>query len=130
MNKLLARSLVFLLFNLLLMNTGKAQNREPFVRIARIVVDSAQLDAYKSILKTGIETAVRVEPGVLTMYAVQDLKAPTHITIMETYASKAAYEAHIQTPHFKVYKSGTQSMVKSLELVDVIPVIYETKKPK
>lgn len=100
----------------------------PYVRIAKIVVDSTQIEAYKAALKVGIETAVRVEPGVVRMYAVYDQNQPTHVTVFETYASKEAYNAHIQTPHFKTYKTGTQSMVQSLELVDVVPIVVAEKK--
>ena len=81
-----------------------------------------------SLLKEGIKTAVRVEPGVLRMYAVYDRTNPTHVTVFETYASKEAYESHIQTPHFKKYKTGTAAMVKSLELMDVVPIAFEEKK--
>lgn len=98
------------------------------MRIARIVVDSAQLDNDKAALKEGIQTAVRVEPDVLRMYAVYDKNEPTHITVFETYASKEAYESHIQTQHVKKYKSGTLSMVKSLELTDVVPIAFEAKE--
>ena len=109
-------------------HVSSAQTQVPYVRIAKIVVDSAQLENYKAALKEGIETAVRVESGVLRMYAVYDKDKPTHVTVFETYASKEAYESHIQTPHFKKYKTGTLSMVKSLELVDVIPIAFEAKK--
>ena len=109
------------------MINANAQNIEPYVRIAKIVVDSTQLNAYKLELKTEIEAAVRIEPGVLTMYAVYNNKLPNHITILETYASIEAYQSHILTPHFKKYKSGTLEMVKSLELIDVTPIAYETK---
>jgi quinol monooxygenase YgiN len=115
---------------ILLAGFADAQNNKPYVRIAKIVVDSAQLESYKPALKTGMETAVKLEPGVLSMYAVYDNQFPTHITILETYASKEAYQSHIQTPHFKKYKSGTLSMVKSLELTDVTPIAYEAKKKK
>jgi quinol monooxygenase YgiN len=108
--------------------TSFAQSKEPYVRIARIVVDSSQLESYKAALKEGIETAVRVEAGVLRMYAVYDKDNPTHITVFETYASKEAYQAHLQTHHFKKYKTGTLSMVKSLELIDVVPIAFESKK--
>ncbi len=33
-----------------------------------------------------------------------------------------AYKAHIETPHFKKYKTGTEAMVKSLKLVETDPV--------
>jgi quinol monooxygenase YgiN len=121
--------LVIVIFLLLsFMKSAHSQKSEPYVRIAKIVVDSAQLDLYKSELKTEMEAAVRIEPGVLAMYAVNDIQFPTHITILETYASKEAYQSHILTPHFKKYKEGTLKMVKALELIDVIPIANEVKK--
>ena len=66
---------------------------------------------------------MRVEPEVLTLYAVAEKDNPTHITILEIYANKEAYETHLQTPHFIKYKNGTLDMVKSLELVKTIPLI-------
>jgi len=108
-------------------NRVTAQEKKPMVRIARIVVDSARLMEYRAALKEGIETAVRVEPGVLTLFAVYDKDHPTHVTVMEVYADEAAYHAHLQTPHFIKYKKTTKDMVKSLELVDAIPIGLETK---
>ncbi len=99
-----------------------AQEQGQIVRLAKLVIDSAQLETYNALLKEGIETAVRVEPGVLTLYAVAEKNNPTHITILEIYASAAAYEAHIKTPHFLKYKNGTKDMVKLLELVDTTPL--------
>ncbi|HEX4850831.1 MAG TPA: antibiotic biosynthesis monooxygenase [Puia sp.] len=97
------------------------------MRIAKIVVDSSQLENYKTALKEGISTAVSKEPGVLSMYAVFDKANPSHITVFETYADLNAYQSHIQTVHFKKYKATVEHMVKSLELVDVIPIVLESK---
>ncbi len=44
--------------------------RNQFVRLAELEIDTAQLDAYKVALKEEIETSIRVEPGVLGLYAV------------------------------------------------------------
>lgn len=100
-----------------------AQNKSQMVRLAKLVIDSTQLDSYKAFLKEEIETSLRVEPGVLTLYAVSEKNKPTHITILEIYADSAAYKAHIQTVHFLKYKNGTKDMVKSLELVETIPLL-------
>ena len=93
------------------------------VRLARLVIDSAQLETYKAFAKEEIEASVRLEPGVITLYAVSEKDRPTHITILEIYADSAAYKAHIQTPHFLKYKNGTKDMVKSLELVETVPLV-------
>ena len=93
------------------------------VRLSKITVDPAQLDAYNTFLKEEIEASIRLEPGVLTLYATAEKDAPHKVTILEIYADRAAYESHLQTPHFQKYKQGTLSMVKELELVDVKPLI-------
>lgn len=97
------------------------------VRMAKLQIDSAQLENYKAALKEHAETAVRVEPGVLTLYAVYEKNNPTHVTVFEIYASQEAYQAHLKTAHFIKYKSSTKDMVKSLELVETVPIALETK---
>ncbi|GAB4022632.1 putative quinol monooxygenase [Spirosoma koreense] len=105
-----------------------AQDKNQMVRLAKINVDPAQLKSYNAALKEQMTTAVRVEPGVLTYYAVADKKDPSSITILEIYADTAAYNAHVTTPHFKKYKETVKDMVKSLELVDV-NLVGSAKKP-
>ncbi len=93
------------------------------VRLSKITVDSMQLDAYNAFLREEIEASMRLEPGVLTLYATAGKDAPHKVTILEIYADRAAYESHLQTPHFKKYKQGTLAMVKDLKLIDVAPLI-------
>jgi quinol monooxygenase YgiN len=107
--------------------TASAQQKDLVVRIAKLQIDSAQLENYKVALKEHAETAVRVEPGVLTLYAVYEKNNPTHVTVFEIYANEAAYKAHLQTSHFLKYKSSTKDMVKSLELIETTPIALETK---
>jgi quinol monooxygenase YgiN len=105
---------------------GKAQESQ-VIRLAILQIDSAQLESYKVALKEEIETSVRIEPGVLSLYAVSDKDNPTRITIFEIYANTDAYNAHRETPHFKKYKSFTRDMIKSLELIEVVPIILGAK---
>ncbi|MDB5147784.1 MAG: antibiotic biosynthesis monooxygenase [Mucilaginibacter sp.] len=105
-----------------------AQQTGKVVHLAKLQIDPAQLENYKAALKEQIETAIRVEPGVLTLHAVAEKDNPTHIVVFEIYADTASYKAHLQTPHFKKYKTGTKEMVKSLELIDVAPIVLGTKE--
>ncbi|OOG74922.1 putative quinol monooxygenase [Algoriphagus sp. A40] len=107
--------------------TAFAQEKGQLVRLAILVIDSAYLEEYKVFLKEGVETALRVEPGVITIYALSEKENPSHFTILETYASDEAYQTHIKTPHFLKYKNGTLHMVKSLELVETVPLLPELK---
>ena len=92
------------------------------VRLSKVEVYPQFLDEYiKYVTEVG-EISLRTEPGVLTMYAVGEKENPHIITILETYASKEAYDKHIASAHFQKYKQETQHMVKSLVLSDQTPL--------
>jgi quinol monooxygenase YgiN len=97
------------------------------VRLAELEIDPAHLEHYKAALQEEIATSIRVEPGVLTLYAVSIKDHPTQIRLFEMYANAGAYETHLQSPHFKKYKSGTVEMVKSLKLLETEPILLGAK---
>ena len=125
-------SSIALLSVLLSCGTGEAKRpgmcaKEPMapdgiVRLSKIEVYPQYLDEYvKHAAEVG-EVSLRTEPGVLTMYAVQEREAPCRITILETYASRAAYDRHIDSEHFRKYKQETLHIIESLELSDQLPL--------
>lgn len=126
--KLLIGTLTIFVLTFSLCEKAMAQEKDQMVRLAKIKVDPLELEKYDAALKEQMATAIRVEPGVLTYYAVADKNDPSNITILEVYADTAAYRLHIETPHFKKYKETVKGMVKSLELVDVT-LIASAKKP-
>lgn len=89
------------------------------VRISEIEVFSQRLDEYQRILAEEAEASVRLEPGVLCIFPSAQRENPTQIRILEIYANRDAYNAHIRSPHFQKYKTSTLEMVKSLRLVDM-----------
>ena len=97
------------------------------VRIAKLEIDPNQLQSYLDFLKEEIEASVRIEPGVIMLHATSRKDAPHLVQLLEVYASHAAYEAHIASPHFLKYKTGTMAMVRSLELVEVDPILLAAK---
>jgi|SRR4030081_3022522 hypothetical protein len=48
-----------------------------YVQEAEIEIEPAQLDDYKAAVTEQIETAIRVEPGVLVLHAVSEKDNPT-----------------------------------------------------
>jgi quinol monooxygenase YgiN len=111
--------------------TGRPVSAEPMegrvVRLAELEIDPAQLEGYKAALKEEIETSIRVEPGVLSLYAVSVKGHPDQIRLFEMYASVAAYQAHLEAPHFRKYKTETAGMVKSLTLLETEPILLGSK---
>ena len=104
-----------------------AENGGPIVRIAELEIEPSQLDAYRMLLAEEIEASFTLEPGVIMLHAVSIKGEPERIRLLEVYANTEAYEAHLQTPHFIKYKTGTSGMVKSLRLLEVDPVLMRAK---
>jgi quinol monooxygenase YgiN len=102
-------------------------SKEPYVRVAEIEIDPAQLEPYKVAVKEQIEAAVRLEPGVLALYSVTDKENPAHIFVFEMYADVDAYKEHLETAHFKKYKATTQNMVRFLKLRVTVPILLGAK---
>lgn len=96
------------------------------VRIAEIEIIPEHLEAYKSMLKEEAAAAVKIEPGVILIFPMYEQKDSTQIKIVEIYSDKAAYQFHLQTPHFQKYKNGTLKMVKSLKLLEMEAMDHET----
>jgi quinol monooxygenase YgiN len=121
------RVILVLILTQFALQNATAQEKEQLVRMAKLVIDSTQLEKYKVFLTEEIETSLRAEPGVLTLYAVSEKERPNYITILEIYKDVDAYKAHIQTAHFLKYKNGTLHMVKSLELIETHPLMPKMK---
>ena len=100
----------------------KNQETENMVRLSKITVDPERLAEYNAYLKEEIEASMRLEPGVLLLYAMAEKDHPNKVTILEIYADETAYKSHIETPHFQKYKQGTLHMVKTLVLSDQTPL--------
>ena len=96
------------------------------VRIAEIEVYPEHLEAYLNAATEIQQKSLAEEPGVLCLFPNQMKEDNTQIRILEIYASKEAYQHHIQTAHFQKYKQGTLHMVKSLKLQDLTPLNNET----
>ncbi|WP_245326192.1 putative quinol monooxygenase [Hymenobacter wooponensis] len=104
---------------LLSLTSALAQKKSMMIRIAEIEVNATSLEEYKAILKEESRESMKLEPGVISIYPMYQKENPTQIRILEIYASRAAYEAHLKTPHFLKYKTSTLNMVKSLKLTEM-----------
>lgn len=109
--------LVFFMF--MYGNNVSAQAKDRMIRLSEIEIHSEYLKEYYAILQEESRASVQLEPGVIAIYPMFQKEHPTQVRILEIYASREAYEAHLKTPHFQKYKTTTLKMVKSLKLVDM-----------
>lgn len=97
------------------------------VRIAHLQIKSDQLEAFTLAVKEEMEAALRLEPGVVAIYAVADKNDPTKLTFFEIYINDEAYDIHRETPHFKKYFNITKDMISSRVLMEGVPVEMRDK---
>ena len=107
-------------------NVASAQEQQMMIRISEIQIDPNQLEQYRAILKEEAKESVKLEPGVIAIFPMYQREDDTEFRILEIYANRAAYEAHLKTPHFQKYKTATLRMVKSLKLVDMQTIDAKT----
>ena len=117
MNRIIISAVLLGICSIISFNSNAQFNKNMY-RIAKIKVDSNQLEQYTIALKEQMNTAIKVEPGVISYTVVADKKDRNLITILEVYANLEAYQSHILTSHFKKYKETVKDMVLSLELID------------
>jgi len=99
----------------------------PLVRIAQLEIDPERLESYTAAVKEEIETSIRVEPGVLAIYAVAEKDNPSKLRFFEIYADEIAYNAHINSAHFIKYVDATKDMITSKTLIETVPVQLSAK---
>lgn len=106
---------------------AKPAHRAVSVRIAQLEIDPARLSDYTAAVREEMDDAVRLEPGVLAIYAVAEKSNPAKLHFFEIYADDDAYASHRETPHFKKYLATTQSMIRERKLIEAQPVHMSDK---
>ncbi|MGK9169206.1 antibiotic biosynthesis monooxygenase [Inquilinus limosus] len=107
--------------------TSAEPMQEPYIRLAELEIDPARAQEFSAAIRDEIETAVRVEPGVLALYAVFEKDDPARVRVFEVYADETAYRTHLQTPHFQKFRADTETMVRSRRLLDAVPIVLGAK---
>ena len=100
-------------FNLQSKTAGTADK----ARMALLVIDPPQLDAYKKVLAKEMQSAVANEEGVLALLATTETARPNVFHLLELYADDNAYRAHIDGQYFQEYNKAVQTMVTDKVLI-------------
>ena len=100
-------------FNLQSKTAGTADK----ARICMLVIDPAQLDAYKKVLAKEMQSSVANEEGVLALLATTETARPNVFHLLELYTDDTAYRAHIDGPYFQEYNKAVQTMVTDKVLI-------------
>lgn len=83
--------------------------------------------AFRAIVVPEMVQSLKVEEGVLAMYAATEKAKPNRWYFYEIYASQAAYQQHRQTPHFQDYLKRTADMLQGKEPIAITPALLMNK---
>ncbi|OOH91184.1 hypothetical protein BMT54_02730 [Pasteurellaceae bacterium 15-036681] len=82
---------------------------------------------FKAVVVLEMAQSLKVEDGVLAMYALTKKDNPNRWYFYEIYASEQAYQQHSQTPHFKDYLDQTAEMVQDKQAIEIVPSLLMNK---
>ena len=77
-----------------------------YVVIVPIQIEQGHRDEFLEALMVDAKGANEDEPGCLRFDAVQDADDDHRIWLYEVYKDEAAFQAHLQAPHFQVFKEA------------------------
>jgi quinol monooxygenase YgiN len=106
---------------------SSSRTEDLYTRLVKIELDPPALENFRHLGSTVMLPGIKNEPGVLVMYAASEKNNPARVTILEVYENAAAYNKHIETPHYLKYKEGAKGSVKSLKFIDVDPILLGSK---
>lgn len=84
----------------------------PYVIIAEFEVSAQRKEEFLELCRFDSTSSVRDEPGCRQFDALTIDDAPDAVVLYEVYDDKAAFDAHLATPHYATFAEG----VKRLEV--------------
>ena len=94
-----------------MIDEAMAQPSAPlYISAVDIDIVPGQIDNYLAALKENGAASVH-EPGCRAFNIAVSQKNTNHVFVFEVYDNAAAFDAHLQTDHFKKYAATTKDMV-------------------
>lgn len=83
-----------------------AQGEATFVVIAEFSVAGEKLPAFLAAARADATASLRDEPGCLQFDVIVGGSGPHRVVFYEVYASRAAFDAHLATPHVAAFRAA------------------------
>jgi len=68
---------------------------------------------FKQIMDENAKASVADEPGCREFNVFEDPKTPNHLLLFEVYNDDAAFQQHVNSPHFKHFKEVSDPIITS-----------------
>lgn len=84
-----------------------------FVITVTFSVEQAHLEAFADAMETQARTSLEQEAGCIQFDICRDPDDPTVCFLYEVYTDKAAFDAHLASPHFKSFDAKVAPWLES-----------------
>ena len=70
-------------------------------------------DRFKAIMNENAKASVAEETGCREFNVFEDPKVPNHLFLFEVYDDEAAFQQHVNSPHFKHFDEVSKPIITS-----------------
>ena len=70
-------------------------------------------ERFKQIMDENAKASMTNEPGCREFNVFEDPKVPNHLMLFEVYNDDAAFQQHVNSPHFKHFKEVSDPIITS-----------------
>lgn len=85
--------------------------KDPFVIVVEFRIHKGQMAAFRRLMDANARASCRNEPGCRRFDVLSSPKDPDRILLYEIYDDRAAFDAHVKTPHYAVFAAESASLV-------------------
>ena len=113
----------------LLLGVATMAQAEYRMSLFELTVKPEQQQAIEAVGKTNLGTSIQTEAGTLAMFHTVKKDEPSKNVILELYQDEAAYQTHINAPHFKQFVEVAKTAVTDRKVVPLDSQILLEKQP-
>lgn len=83
----------------------------PFVIVVEFSIHKGKMATFRQLMDANARASCRDEPGCRRFDVLTSAEDPDHILLYEIYDDRAAFDAHIKTPHFALFNRESAPLV-------------------
>lgn len=87
-----------------------------FAVTVALVIKPEAMEAFMRLMKENAKASLTQEPLCHQFDICTDPSDPNSVFLYELYASRAAFDAHLATAHFRSFNAATVEMIESRQL--------------
>jgi quinol monooxygenase YgiN len=82
-----------------------------FVIVVDFKIKAGAMDAFRRLIDDNAQASVKDEPGCQRFDVLASRKDADRVLLYEIYDNRAAFDAHLKTPHFAQFNTASTALV-------------------